>query len=84
MSCGQAHTVGRRERSRMGCLLALLAGFAPRVALALVWIAEFVWFAMPGVGRRGLPPRSPRLAAAHTRLASITATQNTAHALGRR
>jgi hypothetical protein len=22
----------------MGCLLALLAGFAPRVALALVWI----------------------------------------------
>jgi hypothetical protein len=23
---------------RMGCLLALLAGFAPRVALALVWI----------------------------------------------
>ena len=22
---------------RMGCLLALLAGFAPRVALALVW-----------------------------------------------
>jgi hypothetical protein len=59
----------------MGCLLALLAGFAPRVALALVWIAEFVWFAMPGVGRRGQPPRSPRLAAAHTRLASITATQ---------
>ena len=22
----------------MGCLLALLAGFAPRVALALIWI----------------------------------------------
>jgi hypothetical protein len=38
MSCGQAHAVGRREGWRMGCLLALLAGFAPRVALALVWI----------------------------------------------
>ena len=38
MSCGQAHTVGRRERSADGVLLALLAGFAPRVALVLVWI----------------------------------------------
>jgi hypothetical protein len=27
-----------RKDRRMGCLLALLAGFAPRVALALVWI----------------------------------------------
>ncbi len=38
MSCREAHTVGRREGRRMGCLLALLAGFAPRVALALIWI----------------------------------------------
>jgi hypothetical protein len=39
MSCGRAHTRGpERKDRRMGCLLALLAGFAPRVALALVWI----------------------------------------------
>ena len=37
-SCLQAHPVGRREGRRMGCLLALLAGVAPRVALVLVWI----------------------------------------------
>src|SRR5437773_2128722 len=33
-----SHRGPERKDRRMGCLVALLAGFAPRVALALVWI----------------------------------------------
>jgi hypothetical protein len=33
-----SHRGPERKGRRMGCLLVLLAGFAPRVALALVWI----------------------------------------------
>src|SRR3954468_14296428 len=35
---GVAGRVSRERGPRMGCLLALLAGFAPRVVLVLVWI----------------------------------------------
>jgi hypothetical protein len=35
--------VSRQRESGMGCLFALLAGFAPRIALVLVWIfTDFV------------------------------------------
>ena len=40
----------------MGCLLALLAGFAPRIALALIWIFSnlvdraFTGFLIPLLG----------------------------------
>jgi hypothetical protein len=38
MSCDRLTPWAGEKGRRMGCLLALLAGFAPRVALALVWI----------------------------------------------
>jgi len=38
MSCGQLTLWAGEKDRRMGCLLALLAGICPRVALVLVWI----------------------------------------------
>jgi hypothetical protein len=33
------HPAGRQTRSDMGCLFAVMAGFFPRIALVVVWLA---------------------------------------------